>query len=702
MTWQYDLQACGTVTGAHTAATTSITVGSGEGSRFAVSPRKLVVFEASYYDNPAEAVAMGKGEIVVQTLQASDVLTVLRAQDGTTAIDMTDTNNIWFICNFVDVNMSGELLNVRSFGAVGDGVADDTDSVHLTFQTVVDGGTVWFPAGTYDLTTWPDAGRDYAKKFTILGEGTGSLIEGPATALFLDVSDEIYVHGLDFGTWLKVFEFDPITTLIDRISIEMCRFGSLDQGLVWQSPVDSGEVENFSIRDCTFKELTGTPISLTGTWDHMLIEGCFVDTAIQIGFQLGENVPADQDHWKNTKIVNNTIKAISASSGICRGINSFGIAATISGNVVEDVSGGTTSNEGIYSVTQRSTITGNKVTDVDGTALPYGIRVEGDDLGGSESSTVEGFNVVVSDNVIDMEDNVGSRGIGIRNDNIVCSGNVILGVRDMGIIAGESSQSNITVIGNRIDFGTVNTSFGQGILFSTSGDNLHAIGNNITGAHRGIQLTPITGTPTDCSIVSNIIGAANVGVRILASVVLTGIRIFSNHIYGATTGVSMGGGSSADIVQLAWNTFRSVTTDVSFGNVPTNMIRIDQNLNTLELRNRLEIITGSATTDGFKFKAGTAIAEMTQTKGFEVTAGGLTVVAGGVTVTAGGVTVTAGGLDVDGGDLLLETGVGVYTGTGAPGSGLGADGSIFLRTDGGPGPGSSFYYKQEGSWNAVA
>lgn len=717
MAWQFDLKSCGIVTGSHTAATTSITVGSGEGARFAVSPRKLVIYEASYYDNPAEAVALGKGEIVVQTLQASDVLTVLRATDGTTALDMTDANKVFFICNFVDAQMGGELINVVTFGAVGDGAADDTDSVHLAITQAGQGGSVFFPAGTYKLTTWPDAGHDYGQR-TFLGEGTASVVDGPATALFVDVSDEIYCHGLDFTGWSKVFEFDPITSSIDRICIEMCRFSGINRPLGWSNPDSGGSVENFSILNCAFSSLTERAIFMHGAWNQMTVDGCRFQTCVDGCIQLGKNVAADAADWKNTSVTNNSIKTVTTTSTSLRAIQVYGFDVVVSGNSIDDLSGATSLTEAILCHTQRGIITNNTILDIDGSAgsAGYGISIQGDDLSGDESASPPGYNIVVSGNIIDMSDTVDSRGIILGNDNIVCSNNVITNVRDIGITSdnqGSRTHSNISVIGNRVDFGTVNTANGYGIIFQTSGSGYNIVGNIITGAHRGMQLAGSVGSPSDYSIVGNSISAALVGIRFNPSVVVTGVRIQDNYISGATTGVSFEG-TALDLVQLTFNVFNSVTTNVALSAAPTNFIRIEKKDNTLEIRNRLEIITGADATDGWKVTAGTTVVEITQDKGFEVTTGGLTVsasgasitggvtaVTGGLTATAGGVTAVAGDVDIQSGDLFLHTGVGLFSGTGVPGTGLGSKGSIFLRTDGGQG--STLYYKYSSTqWKVIA
>ena len=45
--------------------------------------------------------------------------------------------------------ITGATLNVKDFGAVGNGVADDTAAIQLTINTASDGGSIFFPNGVY-------------------------------------------------------------------------------------------------------------------------------------------------------------------------------------------------------------------------------------------------------------------------------------------------------------------------------------------------------------------------------------------------------------------------------------------------------------------------------------------------------------------------------------------------------------------------
>lgn len=52
-----------------------------------------------------------------------------------------------------NIMTSGAMINVLDFGAVGDGVTDDTVAIQTAIDNVVTGGTIYFPIGKYKLTS---------------------------------------------------------------------------------------------------------------------------------------------------------------------------------------------------------------------------------------------------------------------------------------------------------------------------------------------------------------------------------------------------------------------------------------------------------------------------------------------------------------------------------------------------------------------
>jgi polygalacturonase len=73
-------------------------------------------------------------------------------------------------------NIPSLVLSVKKFGAMGDGVTDDTQAIQSTINTLVakGGGTVFFPMGTYKVLIHPPTSRALTidQNITLKGEGT--------------------------------------------------------------------------------------------------------------------------------------------------------------------------------------------------------------------------------------------------------------------------------------------------------------------------------------------------------------------------------------------------------------------------------------------------------------------------------------------------------------------------------------------------
>lgn len=90
--------AFGTLASGINSAATSLDVGSGEGARFPAVSFNAVIWQSTDYSHPAAAYHAGDAEIVRVTGISTDTLTITRAQEGTSAVNLNTggkTYQIW-------------------------------------------------------------------------------------------------------------------------------------------------------------------------------------------------------------------------------------------------------------------------------------------------------------------------------------------------------------------------------------------------------------------------------------------------------------------------------------------------------------------------------------------------------------------------------------------------------------------------------
>lgn len=78
----------------------------------------------------------------------------------------------------------GIVTNVKAFGAVGDGVADDTTLIQNALDATVGGGIIVFPSGTYRVTSTLSAGA----RQILRGQGWSSILSSQFSGILIKVN----------------------------------------------------------------------------------------------------------------------------------------------------------------------------------------------------------------------------------------------------------------------------------------------------------------------------------------------------------------------------------------------------------------------------------------------------------------------------------------------------------------------------------
>lgn len=139
----------------------------------------------------------GTQEVVKVTARVGDTMTVVRAQEGSSAAGFAAGSRLELRVTAQSVlDVGRDYVSVKDFGAVGDGVTDDTNAIQAAIDVVtVGGGIVFIPKGVYQVTniTLKDG-------VTLQGEGAfASVIRATsATATVVTMNASSFLRELKF------------------------------------------------------------------------------------------------------------------------------------------------------------------------------------------------------------------------------------------------------------------------------------------------------------------------------------------------------------------------------------------------------------------------------------------------------------------------------------------------------------------------
>lgn len=109
--------------------------------------------------------------------------------------------------------VNGETLNVKMWGATGDGTTDDAPAVQKALNALTSGSTIYFPAGVYKLNATVNTKDQYSQHYALMLTNINITIrgDGPGSVLYQT----------DFKTTLLAAQFN---TKVAGLTIENLKF----------------------------------------------------------------------------------------------------------------------------------------------------------------------------------------------------------------------------------------------------------------------------------------------------------------------------------------------------------------------------------------------------------------------------------------------------------------------------------------------
>ncbi len=315
-------------------------------------------------------------------------------------------------------------LSVKDYGAVGDGVADDTTEIQAAFDAATAGDTVIFPRGTY-LTSTAEINQT-SKELKIIGEGAVISGTSPTDKYWIfNTCPKLVIRGIDFGT----------THLILR--------GCTDT-IIENNIIDTAAGDGIEIKDC----------------DHVWVQKNRILNCTLAGISLQTGTSGDLNEWiwiTDNWLENNQTNDTSGNASIQARKNAGGIPNDrhihITGNFIKDSTRVSVGLDGAdFVLIANNTIINN------GTS------------GSGEGVVCQGHDYRVIGNHIDMDSSADAAGILVWCDASPFTENVI--ISNNYINKNTTDGQCIAVVPN-----------GANHVIK----NIHIIGNQLEAAGHGVQ-----------------------------------------------------------------------------------------------------------------------------------------------------------------------------------------------------------------------
>jgi len=490
-----------------------------------------------------------------------------------------------------------ETVSVKDFGAVGDGVTNDTAAIQAAINSGA--GAVFFPLGTYYTTGTVNIASPGVVLFA--DDPTTAVIKGDGTnILFSLATTNVAARNLGFDTCLRAFNSSESHIDADNFVFVGCRFTNITlRSITYFDSVN--DVNGFVCKDCHFENV-GTGVYLSGKTyvKNIQITGnTFINVAGDQALSGAIFVDCDDQglltNYKQSYSIVVSDNTIESCHGFYSGPDSYTLAfgifvvgsgAVIANNTIKDVrttnGNASISPIGIYTKCVDSIIDANILIDAGEKYAIYSVGLSFDQ--GPFANGVGGNNII-TDNIVTYDAVTPTSDVCIltQSNHVTISDNRLYGNTATILAfdaAGASVSTGRSITGNSL----VSSSL---IKIATVGSNVSVSNNYLeyTGAAEmrtcgsGSNLATFN---TSCMHCGDFPGATVS--KTIRSVVVNGNVLHSRSFVTVKTGVRFDGSSASttdfDTISVNGNNFYNFFNPIIFADLDFDNVQCSSNIGT--------------------------------------------------------------------------------------------------------------------------
>lgn len=499
-----------------------------------------------------------------------------------------------------------DYINVKDFGATGNGVDDDTTAIANAISSCPSGQNLYIPHGAYKVKSLTSSIFTINKRIGIVGDGPGTEIildstVGTNTDLFtvtpIGASELRGVYFKDFAlvnataltgrTWFVLDSSLPGASVCDII-IDNILAEEPAGNFVQILGGTAGSAFDITIQNCTSY---GGGVNLTSAGDNIHIHNNIL---------AGTNAAVFGDQAQgagNLVISNNNITTFAGSIILRRSINPVIIA-----NVIETVANNSSTNNCLIDIrgdllkVESPRIIANSIQSLAGFNNPVPIRIDS-----ADSAVIDNNRIFV----------------GSSYDHLVITANAVntIVTTENSYLTSNSTGGDVSMTNNSASTAVTAKYTGNpttfGVLYSAGGTGTNTSGTNITTTKKFLAQTgngSVSAAPVFDTIAGTDLPAINPG--ILSNItggsavpISNGIGTILTNVYGNTNGRTLNtqGGSWTSSSALALGASGTLGS-VEMGNATSGTVKIQPvtgalGTSVLSLPAATDTLVGKATTD---------------------------------------------------------------------------------------------------------